>query len=113
MTETESGLIAGMRDHPHSLGHMAALADYWHEQGDPRWEPLTWMVQNGRVGRPGFKSYLYPSDAVEPDMKPAMLTTNWIRRMYTLPFPNDIVEDRLAACAIWRREFTDPDPNGE
>jgi len=39
-----------MRANPYCLRTMAAFSDWLQERGDPRWEPLAWLAENGRVG---------------------------------------------------------------
>lgn len=107
MNETEEALIRGMRENPTCLMQMAALADYWQEQGDPRHEPMTWLVQNGRVG--GRRGFLYLGAPLQHT-----LPRRWIHALVDAacdpatygagnydPRLHDQVDERFIACEVY------------
>jgi hypothetical protein len=46
----EADWVAAMTANPNCTVTMSAFADFLQERGDPRWEPLAWLAENGQVG---------------------------------------------------------------
>ena len=95
----EQAWIAAMRANPHCLRTMGGFADWLQERGDPRWEPLMMLYNDGKVG--GHAGYTYVlgclacvgmswlKDAVDKKCSPRH-PTYW-----------DCVDNRLALIRCW------------
>jgi len=102
----EQDWIAAMEAEPACVRTMAAFSDWLQERGDPRWEPLAWLAERGKVGDPHLPcGYWCHEKGVAPQSRIEDHTW-WSRAFGELPHPlaHSPVPMRLALMSTYSRD---------